>query len=148
MRKKTLLAFTMLSLIVGLAVSISAQSNHNLVVTIPFAFSIRDKTLSPGEYMVRRVSSDKPEMLSISRVDGGSAKVAILTSNVRAKTSQNESMLVFIRYGDQYFLSQIWEAGESEGRELIKSKEERRLDRELSKNRAEREKVAIVGRRN
>jgi hypothetical protein len=146
MKKKSLMAFTMLSLVVVLtATSVSAQSNHNLVVTIPFEFAIRGKTLPPGEYIVKRVSSDRPEVLSIGSVDVGTTGVAVLTSNIRAKTTQRQSTLVFNQYGSQYFLSQIWEAGDSTGRKVMKSRKERQLERELAKNRAGREKVAIVG---
>lgn len=146
MKRKSLIAFTMLSLFVVLtATSVSAQSNHNLVVTIPFEFAIQGKTLPPGKYIVKRVSADRPEMLSIVSVDSGTTRVAVLTSNVRAKTTQRESTLVFNQYGNQYFLSQIWEAGNSAGREVMKSGKEHQLERELAKNRAAREKVAIVG---
>jgi hypothetical protein len=61
---------------------------------------------------------------------------------------QAESKLVFNRYGDHYFLSQIWEAGDNAGRELMKSREERQLERELAKTSNGPEKVAIVRRRN
>jgi hypothetical protein len=57
-------------------------------------------------------------------------------------------MLVFNRHGDQYFLSQIWEAGDSAGRELMTSREERQLERELAKSAGRREKIAIVEHRN
>src|SRR6266513_1049763 len=83
MKKQILIAFSMLSLIVVLtAISVSAQSNHYLVVTIPFEFAVRGKTLPPGEYIVKRRSSDKPEMLSIVKLDGPKAEVTILTINV------------------------------------------------------------------
>ena len=84
-------------------------------------------------------------MLSIGSVDDGTTRVAVLTSNARAKTTQRQSTLVFNQYGDQYFLSQIWEAGNSTGREVMKSGKERQVERELVKNRAGRERVAIVG---
>lgn len=149
MKKQILMAFTMLSLVVVLtATSVSAQSSHNLVVTIPFEFALRGKTLPPGEYIVKRVSSERPEVLSVGRLNDRTTEVAVLTSNVRARITQSQSMLVFNRYGDQYFLSQIWEAGESDGRKLMKSRKERQLERELAKNPVGREKVAIVGHRN
>jgi hypothetical protein len=149
MKKKSLITLTMLSLVVVLtATSVSAQSNHKLVVTIPFEFAIRGQILPPGEYIIKRVSSDRLEMLSIGSVDVGTTGVAVLTSNVRAKTTQRQSTLVFNQYGNQYFLSQIWEAGNSTGREVMKSRKERQLERELAKNGARREKVAIVGFQN
>jgi len=58
----------------------------------------------------------------------------VLTSNVRAKTRQSESKLVFRQYGDQYFLLQIWEAQDDAGRKLPKSRRERTCERELAKD--------------
>jgi hypothetical protein len=147
MKKQTLIASTMLSLVVALAVtSVSAQSSHYFQVTIPFEFAISGKTLPPGEYIVRRISSDKPQWLSISSVNARKGQ-SVLTHNVRAGTLQSESKLIFRRYGDQYFLSQVWEAGDSDGHELRKSRGESELQRIMAKNTAKPEMVAVSGRR-
>ena len=147
MKKQPLMAFTMLSLVVALAVtSISAQSNHYFQVTIPFEFAINSKTLPPGEYIVKRVSSDKPGWLSISSINGRTG-LSVLTHGVRARTLLAESKLVFRRYGDQYFLSQVWEAGDSDGHELRKSRSESGLERDRAKNTARPETVAVSGQR-
>jgi hypothetical protein len=42
--------------------------------------------------------------------------------------------LVFHRYGDEYFLSEIWPAGSSTGRGLPKSRAERELKRKAQDN--------------
>jgi hypothetical protein len=42
-----------------------------------------------------------------------------------------EARLVFHRYGNTYFLSQVWMAGSSVGRELRKMRQERAIEREL-----------------
>ena len=147
MKKQPLIAFTMLSLVVALAVtSVSAQSSHYFRVTIPFEFAISGKTLPPGEYIVKRVSSDEPGWLSISSINGRTG-LSVLTHNVRAGTHQAESKLVFRRYGDQYFLSQVWEAGDSDGHELRKSRRESGLERDMAKNAARPEMVAVSGQR-
>ena len=145
MRKQPVMALTILSIIVTVAVkSANAQSSsHFMKVTIPFEFAVRDKTLPSGEYIVRRTSSDKPEMLLISSVNPGS-DVYILTKNVRAKTRQSESKLVFRYYGDQYFLSQIWEAEDNLGRELSKSRRERTYEREMAKVRRKHQLVTVT----
>src|SRR5437016_4029786 len=44
---------------------------------------------------------------------------------------QMNAKLVFHRYGSTYFLSQIWMAGESTGRELAQTRQERAIEREL-----------------
>lgn len=57
------------------------------------------------------------------------------------------SKLVFNRYDDQYFLSQVWTSGNSYGRGLFKSSRERSLGREMAKKGAEYQTVAIIGRK-
>ena len=147
MKKQTSIAFTMLSLVVALATtSVSAQSSHYFQVTIPFEFAISGKTLPPGEYIVRRVSSDKPQWLSISSVSGRTGQ-SFLTHNVRTGRLKAESKLVFRRYGDQYFLSQVWEAGDRDGHELRKSRRESGLQGDMAKNTARPDMVAVSGRR-
>jgi hypothetical protein len=82
-------------------------------------------------------------MLSIRSVDGDSGEY-VLTSNVQAGARRSESKLVFHRYGGQYFLSQVWTAGDSAGRELPKSRRERGVERETAKSAMERQTVTLV----
>ena len=123
-----------------------AQTEHCLVVNIPFEFDINGETLPPGKYILKQSSSDKPEILSIDRRDGRRGEF-VLTSSIRAGAVQPESKLVFHRYGDRYFLSQVWEAGDDEGRELPKSRRERALERELAKNGSKSQTVAVIGQK-
>jgi hypothetical protein len=148
MKKQFMMAFMMLSLMVTLAVTpVTAQSSsHFMRITIPFEFTIKDKSLPPGEYIVKRSASAGPEMLLINCVDGGSGAYA-LTKSVQAMARQSESKLIFHRYGDQYFLSQVWTAGDSAGRELPKSGRELSVDRERGKNTVERLTVALIAHR-
>jgi hypothetical protein len=131
MKKQSAMALMLLSLLLALVVTpIAAQSTSHFVrLRIPFEFMIGDKTFSPGEYIVKRSVSDRPETLSIRSVNGESGEY-VLTSNVKGRTRMSKSMLVFHHYGERYFLSQVWTAGDSEGRELLKSVRER----ELAKN--------------
>jgi hypothetical protein len=148
MKRQVMMALTMLSLIVTLAVtSAKAQSrSHFMRINIPFEFIIRGETLPPGAYTVKRASSDKPETLLLSSADGGS-RLNILTNIVRANTRQTESKLVFHQYGDQYFLSQIWEAGDNEGRQLSASRQERSTARGLAKDTMKRQTVTLIAQR-
>ncbi len=58
MKRQVMMALTMLSLIVALAVtSAKAQSrSHFMRINIPFEFIIRGETLPPGAYTVKRAS--------------------------------------------------------------------------------------------
>jgi thymidylate kinase len=71
--------------------------------------------------------------------DNGSASFAIAISAYAGKT-QEQAKLVFKRYGDRYFLSQVWYPGTDQGRQLQVSK----VERELAMNSAKPEIVTLL----
>lgn len=146
MRKHTLNAIAMLSLLLALAtVSVHAQSTNNIIVTVPFDFKVAGKMLPAGEYIVRRSTLDSTEGLLIQRRDSrAGAGAFVLTKSIQAGAKQEDSKLVFHRYGTQYFLSQVWTSGY--GRELFMSGKERSLERGLAKNGEVRQTVAVISR--
>lgn len=61
----------------------------------------------------------------------------MLNSNAVEKLEPaNKTKLVFNRYGNQYFLSQIWVKGATLGRQLPKTSREKEVGRELALERA------------
>jgi hypothetical protein len=54
--------------------------------------------------------------------------------------------LVFQRYGDQYFLSEIWISGRADGNGLYPLRAERNLAKELAKTSTKSQSVEIVAR--
>ena len=65
-------------------------------------------------------------VVQISSTDGHS-NVTRLTIPVSVFNPVSKSTLVFHRYGDEYFLSEVWPAGAATGREFPKSRAEREL---------------------
>lgn len=128
MKRQAIMILTILSLFVMLtATSVYAQSDMRLKVNIPFEFSVRNRVLPAGEYIVRyRIR----HLLEIRTVDGRG--VQFFTFFTQARTTPIQSALVFHRYGDQYFLSKIWTEGEDTGREIFESRAERELIRARS----------------
>jgi len=51
----------------------------------------------------------------------------VLTTSVRASEAQKQARLVFNRYGDQYFLAQVWTQSDITGLEIPRSRSERTL---------------------
>ncbi|MCU1266832.1 MAG: hypothetical protein JWM21_3150 [Acidobacteria bacterium] len=145
MKKKVFsAAFTCTLLAVMAAANVYAQMPGTAVrASIPFDFSVRGKILPAGIYQVKRIA-DGPEGLVISSVNGRHEHAAFETEPVEAGTGSGNAEIVFHRYGDKYFLSEVFAGGDLMGRELIPSREERSLRRELASNKTEAETVALA----
>lgn len=135
MTRKILKGLTMLMMIVGLAlataVSASGQSNERAIVQVPFDFIGATRDFRAGNYDVR-VINKAGDLLSIRNADADAQELSLMHKSGLAKSGQAlNARLVFHRYGNTYFLSQVWMAGDSTGRELTRSRQERAIEREL-----------------
>src|SRR5205085_4549463 len=109
------------------AVAANGQGKY-LRAQVPFDFIVGEKTMRCGDYSVGSV--DKAgEMLAIRNQTGGG--ILQLSHAAMRPNRDNHAKLVFRRYGNTYFLAQVWMSGDSEGRELAKTKQERAIEREL-----------------
>src|ERR1041385_2664659 len=97
---------------------------YRVRVNIPFEFTVADETLPAGDYYIYRTqqySSDN--VLTISTVDGRVLAVQ-LTNGVQTLTPKKQGVLVFNRYGNKHFLSQVWIAGSNTGRAFLPARSE------------------------
>ena len=113
---------------IAASVSANAQSlNYRLTANIPFDFSVAGEKLPAGKYWINRAQQSNGDMVvQISSTDGHS-NITRLTIPVFASKPAKSGKLIFNRYGDEYFLSEIWPAGGETGRGLHKSRAEREL---------------------
>ena len=114
----------------GGGVVANAQIAPNAVIqaNVPFAFAVSNTTLPAGNYEIRRLDDNAPNVLVIRSANGHTSVVfetegAQLPADQAARTTE----LAFDKVGDRYFLSQVWVAGDSSGSELPKSRMEKRL---------------------
>jgi len=132
MKKQMIKGFTMFTLIVALALVtavVSANGQSQAVkADVPFEFAVGDKTLPSGEYAIRPATAGGAAMMIRSENTKNAA--LRLTNAIEDKRSVGQVKLVFHRYGERYFLAEVW-TGES-GRELLKSTQERAIERELA----------------
>ena len=143
MPKQLSKTLTMLTLVVGLAlaagvVSANGQTSTMVAADIPFDFVVADKTLPAGNYNVSSVTSDGTA-LKVSSHDGKSAAMR-LSDVIPEKREKRTARLVFHRYGQKYFLAQVW-SGDDYGRELRRCKTERILQYELAANTSKSDSV-------
>ena len=105
------------------AVSLFAQttpSQRLMTVNVPFSFAAGDQFLPAGEYLVLTVTPERS--IRIASTDGKHTAVVNTLPNYASQPSEN-SRLVFHRYGDEYFLTQVWTAGQNVARNPLSSKQ-------------------------
>ena len=136
MKKHTLLLGLSL-LLIG---TVAYARDLNMKVNVPFDFVVNGATLPSGEYTVQGLALGNA--ISIRRADHTAKALALGTRCESRKTYEN-SKLVFHRYGNHYFLSQIWMAGDNVGQQLPKS----RLETEIAQNRTADEVVLVAALR-
>ena len=125
----------LLAMTIVAGVSAQAQSlQYKLTANIPFDFTVGEKKLSAGKYSVGRAQETSGDKVLQIRSTDGNVIVNRFSIPVVTFNPKNQGSLVFHRYGDDYFLSQIWPAGASTGRALPKSHAERELERNAREN--------------
>jgi hypothetical protein len=145
MNKKTwmfVLTAAALFVTVGSA-SLSADSFNPIRANIPFGFMVGSEAFPAGSYSISRVDNVL-DALVLRRTDGGKNVVFVPIGAYSAKARREDS-LVFNRYGDEYFLKEVWTAENPLGRQLIPSHRERELS--VSMNQDTPEVVAIAATR-
>ena len=146
MKHTTLKTITMLGLFLTLAVtSIHAQSSNKMTVNIPFDFLAGDAKLKAGAYTIHRSSGT---ILVLRGLNETKDVFAFAPYTVQRPEGDLAGKLVFHRYGDQYFLAEIWTSKEPIGSGLNKSRAERRFARELAQTKTRPQSVEIVARTN
>jgi len=116
MRQQIFKLTAIFAIFLGLAVTgVQAQAASKVEVNIPFEFSAGKTTLQPGVYSIKRMSGN---YLTLQSADGESVVILNAPLNLTSSNPESVERLVFNKYGDEYYLSQIWLTADT-GRELI-----------------------------
>jgi hypothetical protein len=126
MKRGTFRTIVTLSLFVAVvASSVTAQGRPQVRADIPFSFHVGSTVLPSGKYSINRPASTNGMVLVRSEKGGKSAY--LISNNKESASEPKNSRLVFRRYGDQYFLAQLWTKGETSGVSFPVSKEEKKM---------------------
>jgi hypothetical protein len=116
---KTLLKLAARAFVAGVIAIVSATVAHadeRIVAKVPFAFVVGDRQLPAGDYVVKELSDDAG-VLAITSVDG---RRFVYTLTIPASSGEQATKpeLVFEKFGNQYFLSQVMPQG-GDSREIV-----------------------------
>ncbi len=95
----------------------------DVVVNVPFAFVVGTHQMQPGRYVVAPMTQG---ILRIYDTQVSHNQLLFPVNSTQSNT-RTDAKLVFHRYGDTYFLSEVWNGRGDIGRQLLKSKAEKEI---------------------
>jgi len=105
MKMQALKGLAVAAFIVMLGASSAKASTPLLRADIPFAFMAGDRMLPAGTYTITEAT---PGVLQIRNEKLGSDAAFVQAQSLEATKPQDSGKLIFNRYGDTYFLNQVW----------------------------------------
>ncbi len=110
-------------LVIGTALGgVVAVNAAQITANVPFNFYVGSAVMPQDAYRVAEVSNGAVVALKTMH-----ATKAIITSNLTGKSLNETQRMVFHRYGDTYFLAEIWSGDGSIGHALWRSAREKEL---------------------
>jgi hypothetical protein len=100
-------------------VSHAFAQGQAMQVNVPFAFHNGSQHLPAGVYRVE-VESNHVILLR-----GQSRSGFAITNPAITNTASSTGKVIFTRYGDQYYLSEVWPGGSETGEQCVKSRQEK-----------------------
>ena len=111
------------ALTLAAAAGLYAQNSTPVSATVPFDFIVGKYLLPAGDYSVQQASAGMTVIRSADR----KTNLTIMTHTARSVIRQEQTRLVFNRYGNEYFLSKVWIEGSEAGTEARPNKRENEL---------------------
>jgi hypothetical protein len=128
MKKQVLwLTLILMAVVSSAAVSTKAQTNYGVRANVPFDFTVGDKTFAAGKVVARGGTASHAGPLSISNKGQHEFRMA---RQLPGGGRSDLPRLIFRRYGNQYFLAEVW-IGSNSGWEIVKSRSEKAIEREM-----------------
>ena len=139
---KTARTLITICLLFAATASLFAQTTPTrrlIKVDIPFAFGVEDRLLPAGKYTIFTVTPERS--IRIVSANGKHSAIVNTLPNYAKEPSSN-SRLVFHSYGNEYFLAEVWTAGQDVARNPLSSKKAM----ESASNGEKPETFAVVAR--
>ncbi|HWY06291.1 MAG TPA: hypothetical protein VNY24_05490 [Candidatus Acidoferrales bacterium] len=106
-----------------------AQIIGNLQAEIPFQFNVGNTTLPAGSYLIHHLEGNDLMVMEI-RSNDGTLSALFNVESAEAKSAPEKTELIFNKYGDRYFLSELFDEGNADGNRLPPSRDEKKASKE------------------
>jgi hypothetical protein len=104
----------------------NAQIIGDVEATIPFQFHAGSTKLPAGEYRIHVLDNTDLSLMEISSMDGSvSALFQVHQADANSEPSKTE--LIFNKYGNRYFLAQLFDEGNPSGSQVLESGYEKKV---------------------
>jgi hypothetical protein len=121
-----------------------AQIVGDLEVNIPFQFHAGNTKLPPGKYFIHTLDDADQTVMEISSADE-STSALFEVQPAQANSAPVKSELVFNKYGNRYFLAELFQEGNPNGSKAVESRYEKRISQDQSDTTAQ-EHVSVRSR--
>ncbi len=115
------------ALAIGAATPSLAQSSSLVKADIPFAFQANGKLMPAGTYLFRQENGTIMQLIGSDKHSQGLAMALPENDTEPAKISK----ITFNKYGDHYFLQNVWVAGSTTSYRCTTTRQEKNIVREL-----------------
>jgi len=103
-----------------------AQIVGEIEANIPFQFHAGNVKLPAGRYFIHVLDNTDLTVMEITSADG-STSALFDVQGTQATSSPAKSELLFDKYGNRYFLANLFDEGNPSGSQVIESRYEKRI---------------------
>ncbi len=111
---KSLKQFILVTTFAAVACTGLRAQSVDLQAAIPFDFHAGDRLLPAGDYVIH---GQGPVVL-LRGADNGKPAFALMTISAESRDASGHARLDFNRYGDEYYLTAVWDSSSQAGRQI------------------------------
>lgn len=142
MKKHFLHIAAMLTILLTVGMTATAQTTKTMTVTVPFDFYVGKTALPAGTYTLYNSSLNSGDGFLLATAEG--TKIFVNAQQVLPGKGHSAARIEFRRYDEKYFLAEIWSGGSELGRGLRQSKLERDTVKRAERNVAQKDVKPVI----
>lgn len=116
------LSWSLTALALALVINVPFANAQSAKASVPFDFAIGDKVMPAGTYSVSEIGD-----CEIRVANTESSAVMLMRAQREERLGYQSAKLVFHKYGDKYFLAEVWNGAGNTGLQIPTGKQEKEM---------------------